>query len=447
MRTYDFSRLPRIMNKAFYPYLFSDANVLVLWGSGSSGKSWTAAQKLVYRLIAESQQVIHHFVILRKFEPSLEKSAWRLINDTIDAWGVRDRFDMRKKPMSLTFKDNGAKFVFTGLDNPEKIKSIENVTGIWMEECTEFDYEDFMQLLVRLRGKCSTYLQLIASFNPVDKMKWTYNEWYRKEEFTYSKIDRIPVEDEKGNKVIYEYRTDVMHSNYKMNRFLPIAQRAQLEQLILKDQSFYIIYALGDYADIRNKIYTNIKKIEDIPVKDEWEFEYAGLDFGTHDPMALLDIYQDGFDIYFKQIYYQPGKTLVELKAYLTEIGYSTSKIIYCDSASPDKIATLRDEEITYKDVKLKGFNAVGAIKGHGSIKAGIDYLKSFTLHIRAEDIETWNDFYMYKWKEDRNGNSIEEPVGKFDHACDAARYGVHGNYRIGNVTPHIRMVGGIFYE
>lgn len=447
MRTYDFSNLPQAVNKDFYPYLFSKARVLVLWGSGSSGKSHFIAEKLIYRMIAESQHTVHRFVVLRKSQPALEKSAWRLINDKIDDWGLRDRFTPLKKPLTLTFKDNGAQFLFSGLDDPEKIKSIENVTGIWMEEATEFDYFDFLQLLVRLRGKCASYLQLIASFNPVDKTKWTYKEWYRKDQFTYHKIDKILVDDAKGNKIEYEYTTDVMHSTYKMNRFLSIEKRATLEQLILKDQSFYIIYALGDYADIRNKIYTNIRKINEIPKDIEWDYTYAGLDFGIHDPMVLIDIYQKGFDVYLKQIYYSSGTTTVKLKEYLTDIGYSSTKTIYCDSANPDGIETLRDEEISYNKKKLIGFNAVGSIKGHGSVKAGIDYLKTFTIHIVGSDTETWNDFYMYKWNEDRNGESTGEPVGINDHACDATRYGVHGNYRIGNVVPHLRMIGGVFYD
>ena len=447
MRTYDFSNLPALVNKDFYPYLFSDATVLVLWGSGSSGKSWFADQKLLYRMIAESNEVVHRFVVLRKYEPSLEKSAWKLINDTIDAWGLRCRFDTRKKPMSLTFKDNGAQFLFTGLDNPEKIKSIENITGVWMEECTEFDYYDYLQLLVRMRGKCSTYLQLIATFNPVDKMKWTYKEWYRADQFTYSKIDKIPVENAAGEKVIYEYKTDIMHSDYKMNRFLSIAKRAQLEQLILRDQTFYIIYALGDYADVKNKIYTNIKKIVDIPKDIEWDAVYSGMDFGTHDPSVLLKIYQKDFDLYFEQIYYETGKTLIDFKAYLTEIKYDTSQPMYCDSANPDGILTLIDEDITYKGLELAGFNAIACVKGHGSVKAGINYLKTFRIHIRGCDTETWNDYFMYKWEEDRNGNSVGKPLGVRDHAPDAGRYGVHGNYRIGNVVPHCWSIGGVFYD
>ena len=398
-------------------------------------------------MVTESNLTVHRFVILRKYEPSLEKSAWRLINDVIDQWGLRDRFVMRKKPMSLTFKDNGGQFLFMGLDNPEKIKSIEGVTGIWMEECTEFEYIDYLQLLVRMRGKCNTYLQLIASFNPVDKMKWTYKEWYDPERFTYEKVDRIKVENQKGEEEYYEYETSIMHSDYKMNRFLPLAERAQLEQLILKDQTFYIIYAVGDYADIRNKIYTNIKKIIDIPTDIEWDSIYNGLDFGTHDPCVLLKIYQKGFDVYFEQIYYRAGKTLIDLKRHLTKIDYSSSDPIYCDSANPDGIETLRDGNIAYGNKQLKEFNAIGALKGHGSIKAGIDYLKTFTIHIREKDIETWNDFFMYKWREDKNGNSIGEPVGSHDHACDGGRYGVHSNYRIGGCTPHVYLVERVFRQ
>jgi phage terminase large subunit len=437
MRTYDFSNLPTLINKDFYPYLFDESRVLVLWGSGSSGKSHFIAEKWLYRVISECNKTVHRIVVLRKFEPSVEKSAFKLIKNKIEDWGLSARFKIRKKPMSITFLDNGAEFLFMGLDNQEKIKSIEAITGVWMEECTEFTFIDYMQMLVRMRGKCSTYLQLIASFNPVDKMCWTYKEWYRKKEFTYKKTDKINVENAKGEMVVYEYQTSVMHSTYKMNRFLPIAERAQLEQFILKDQNFYIIYAIGDYADVRNKIYTNIVKIGDIPTDIEWDSVYNGLDFGTHDPCVLLRIYQKDFDVYYEQIYYKAGKTLIDLKRHLTKIGFSSSEPIYCDSANPDGIETLRDGNIEYDGVKLLEFNAIAAIKGHGSIKSGIDYLKTFRQHIRAVDTETW--------KEDKNGNSIEEPFGGHDHACDAGRYAVHSNYRIGGHTPHVYFIEHLF--
>jgi phage terminase large subunit len=445
MRTYDFSNLPDVINESFYPYLFDEAFVSVFWGSGSSGKSWFIAAKLLYRMISEANQVIHNIIVLRKYEPSVEKSAWVLVNNTINAWGLRKRFNRREKPMRLTFKDNGATFIFMGLDDPEKIKSIENVTAIWMEETTEFTYEDYMQLLIRMRGACSTYFQLCASFNPVDKMCWTYREWYDKDRFTYEKTCHIDIKDSAGNPIVFDYRITVMHSDYTMNRFLPNPVRAQLENLINMDLTYYIIYAKGDYADIKNKIYTNVAKINEIPDDIEWDYHCAGFDFGTTDPTVLLEIFGKGFDVYFKQIYYIAGKTVLDAKKFMTDNDFPTDLEIYCDSENPDGITTLKDDSIEYKGTKLKAFNAIPCVKGHGSVKAGIDYLRAFRVFIRSRDIDTWNDFFMYKWKEDKNGNVLNEPVEGNDHACAAGRYGVHGNYRIGNVTAHCYILDNIF--
>jgi phage terminase large subunit len=31
----------------------------------------------------------------------------------------------------------------------------------------------------------------------------------------------------------------------------------------------------------------------------------------------------------------------------------------------------------------------------------------------------------LYKWREDRHGNTLDEPIGLHDHALDALRYAV----------------------
>ena len=48
---------------------------------------------------------------------------------------------------------NGAQFIFKGLDNPEKIKSIKGVSDVVMEEASEFTLDDYTQLTLRLRDK------------------------------------------------------------------------------------------------------------------------------------------------------------------------------------------------------------------------------------------------------------------------------------------------------
>jgi PBSX family phage terminase large subunit len=62
---------------------------------------------------------------------------------------------------------NGNRIVFAGLDDVEKLKSINGITGIWIEEASEVENEDVDQLNLRLRGKMPYYKQIILSFNPI----------------------------------------------------------------------------------------------------------------------------------------------------------------------------------------------------------------------------------------------------------------------------------------
>ena len=54
--------------------------------------------------------------------------------------------------MLITF-GNDSMIIFCGLDDVEKLKSIYNITGIWVEEPSELLESDFNQLDIRLRAR------------------------------------------------------------------------------------------------------------------------------------------------------------------------------------------------------------------------------------------------------------------------------------------------------
>jgi phage terminase large subunit len=46
----------------------------------------------------------------------------------------------------------------------------------------------------------------------------------------------------------------------------------------------------------------------------------------------------------------------------------------------------------------------------------------------------------MYRWKEDKEGRSVNEPIDAFNHALDALRYGVFSPLRVNALgTPRSR--------
>lgn len=52
--------------------------------------------------------------------------------------------------MQILFK-NGSRIIFRGLDSPAKLKSINDISLIWIEECSEIKYAAFKELVGRLR--------------------------------------------------------------------------------------------------------------------------------------------------------------------------------------------------------------------------------------------------------------------------------------------------------
>jgi len=90
-------------------------------------------------------------------------------------------------------------------------------------------------------------------------------------------------------------------------------------------------------------------------------------------------------------------------------MGISKTDDIYCDSAEPDRIPELCNT----------GYNAKPSRK---DVKAGIDFVKGSTIHVDATcspNIST--EYNNYKWKETKDGKSLDEPVKAFDHICFVA--------------------------
>ena len=71
------------------------------------------------------------------------------------------------------------------------------------------------------------------------------------------------------------------------------------------------------------------------------------------------------------------------------------------------------------------GVNAKPSDKGKGSIIAGIQYLKSFHLHVTSDSHNMIKELRNYKWQKDKEEKRINVPVDNFNHCIDAMRYAV----------------------
>lgn len=229
----DFSRLPEMTNKWIQNIWINRYRYVICKGGGGSGKSYGIVQLNVYRFLTEPG---HKYLVVRKVAKTIKESIFQLIKDIISSFGCTSLVKIMETDKSIECK-NGNKIIFAGLDDVEKLKSIQGVTDIIIEEGSELEVADYRQLDIRLRGQSKYYKQMYIMFNPID-----INHWLKKEFFDRKKEDCITIE-----------------TNYKDNRFLDENAKKVLEGFKETDPYFYNVYCLGNWGVLGKTIFDAIK--------------------------------------------------------------------------------------------------------------------------------------------------------------------------------------------
>jgi phage terminase large subunit len=416
MATIDVSQINDRINPAFIPALNCKDRYLILMGGAGSGKSVAIAQKIILRiLIAINRGEKHTFLCLRKTQPAARKSIFPLFLHILDSWGMRKLYKYNKTDMTISFK-GGCAIIITGLDDKDKIKSIFGITSIWLEEITEFTYEDLQQLDLRLRGVTWDYKQIMMSFNPIDE-----NHWLRTRVFS----DAVQAEIEEGNQYVrrehtqvikkktIKYATTYMHSTFEDNKFLDDVYRAKLQNLIKVDTNYYNVYCLGLWGLLKGLIYDNWDVVDDFP--DDLDQRGFGMDFGfSVDPTAVVEVGFRGNDLYVRERLYETGLTNQTIAEHLRGITEGHADCItVADSAEPKSIV----------EIRVHGQLCLPSAKGKDSVVYGIQRIKQFHIHVTADSSNLIKEIHGYKWAEDRNGIQQNKPVKFNDHLLDALRY------------------------
>lgn len=383
----------RRFNRAYLPYLGDDTQTQIFFGGSSSGKSFFLAQ----RCIIDVATLGRNYFVCRKTARTIKKSLFNELCKAIVAFKMERLFTINKTDLTFTCI-NGAQILSAGLDDTEKVKSITPTQGvltdIWIEEATETEYNDVMQLRKRLRGESASPKRLILSFNPIYQTHWLYKEYFT--HYTES-----------------PYRSDgllILKTTYKDNDFLTDQDRYTMENE--KDSYFYNVYTLGNWGVLGKTIYTNYK----VEPFDTSAFDniYNGLDFGfASDPTAYIRMHYDKRN---KRIYV--FDEFMELEMMNDAIATRLHSIIgteyvTCDSAEPKSI----------RELQTLGIRAKPAKKGKDSINFGIQWIKRHEIIIHPSCVNFIREIQLYQYATDKNGIYIAKPVDKDNHLLDAMRY------------------------
>ncbi len=186
--------------------LFQDTNIrqIILYGGSSSGKSYSVAQAFLLLLLNEGKNML----VMRKVGASIKDSIYESFRAAAEQLGISDYFQFKDGIKVIKCIGNGARIIFKGLDDSEKIKGLESIKRVFMDEWNEYEERDYKQMKLRLRGMKGQ--QLVFAFNPIKETHWIKKNVFDKEEW-----HDVPMEVELGGSKIPAELTQV--KSYRMN--------------------------------------------------------------------------------------------------------------------------------------------------------------------------------------------------------------------------------------
>ena len=376
------------VNRQFYDLKNSTARLRCHQGGTRSGKTYAICQYIIWLLIDSKDPLV--ISIIRKTLPALKGSVQRDFLEIAEAVGMFEDGAVHNK-VEGHFMYNGHLVEYLSVDDSQKIRGRKRNIA-FLNEANELSMEDFRQINMR----CTDYI--ILDFNPSDPVHWIYDEI-------------IPRDD-----------CDTWITTYRDNKFLSSDLVFEIERMRERDPDYWRVFGEGQKAVFSaRQIFSNWKFIphSEFPEFDTDTEGVIGLDFGyTNDPTAASYIVRKGDTIYIHELIYKTGLTNSDIVEELKRLGYDQTLIFY-DAAEPK----------SGEEMKRLGMYVKAAVKGTGSINAGISLLKEFDIVVSQESKNITKEYNNYYWTELKDGTIINKPMDRFNHQMDCIRYGVYSQY------------------
>jgi phage terminase large subunit len=391
-----------LMNDAYAEHLTANQPTQIFFGGSSSGKSFAILGQRTVRDIMTGKR---NYLIVRKTARTLRSSAFNEIWKCISRMDLEGEFSRNKSDMVITHKASGCQILFCGLDDVEKVKSITPqvgvITDILIEEATETEYNDYKSLVKRLRGDtgdATLIKRMTLLFNPILQDHWIYTEFFE------GKWDDSK-DSYADNKLL------IRRTIYKHNRWLTEDDIRKLEDET--DKYYYDVYTLGKWGILGNLIFTNWRIEDQAEYRKRVNQFYNGLDFGFFpDPVAYVRCSYD--------------RAKKEVRLFMTDGGQNMTNDMIAERLKPiigKEVLTCDTESKSIQELNNFGINATPAVKGPGSVLFGVKWLQKQTILVDPRCVEIIQEFRKYKYREDKNGKVLPEPVDRDNHWIDGLRY------------------------
>ncbi|MDJ1156049.1 PBSX family phage terminase large subunit [Macrococcus caseolyticus] len=406
-------RLNKEVNPRFEEFLFDwNQKFQFLVGGYGSSKSYHVALKIILKLISEKRKAL----VVREVFETIRDSCFSLFEEIIydlelNTKGVR----LTTSPMKIAFP-NGSQIIFKGMDKPGKLKSINDISLIWLEECSEIKYAGFKELIGRLRHpRLRNYM--ILSTNPVSKSNWTYLHFFINKDAKVIKLDDYRLYKEK---TIVLGDTYYHHSTADDNYFLPDDYIAQLDDMKNYDIDLHRVARLGQFGANGKKVLPQFEvmahdEVMKVVNRTSARLLKNGLDFGfvtSFNALSRMAIDEKNMWLYIYDEVYTKEQDDEELYQELAYLGRTLIKADHEDS--------------TIKYLNKKGMNLRKAKKYAGSRAEYTKKVKRFKRIICSDKcVNHIDELQDLTYKTNNNDEIIEDQFNIDPHTFSAMWYGL----------------------
>lgn len=356
--------------------LLAGVPVIVHQGGTYSGKTFSVLAAVHQYLAIERARSKMIASIVSCTIPHLKRGALRDWTTICDACGGLDTWQRSDNLFTI-----GSSLVeFFSADDDGKVRGGKRDI-LFVNEGNLINFERYRQLAFRTRAT------VIIDYNPVSEF-WLHEHIIRQPGVLFKR------------------------STYHDNPTTPQKVKDDVERLKDIDEQLYRVYALGLTGRIQGLIYPHVELVDAFP--DEARKTCYGLDFGfTNDPTALVRFGEHSGAIYADELIYETGMTNQDISRRMKDLGIRRDDEIFADAAEPKSIEELRRD----------GWNVRAAKKGPDSVRHGILLLKERPLRLTKRSVNMDKERRNYRYKTDKDGRSLNEPIDLFNHGMDALRY------------------------
>lgn len=381
-------------------FLFDPARYKVAYGGRGGAKSWGFARALLILALQRRMRIL----CARELQVSIADSVHKLLGEQITDMGLRAYYTVQQTSITAA---NGSEFIFAGLHtNVNKIKSMEGVDIVWVEEAQCVSNDSWETLIPTVRKDGS---EIWVSFNPDLDSDPTYQ--------------RFVVNAPESAKVV--------KIGWEDNPWFPTVLAEEKDYLYAKDpETAAHVWGGGTRKNSVAAVLRGRYVVESFEPEAGWNGPYFGADWGFGvDPTTLIKLWIDGRVLYVEYEAYGVGVDLDDTPALFDAVPKAKEYIIRADCARPETISHMRRHGYP---------KMIGCTKGSGSVEDGVEHLRSYeriVIHTRckhaAEEARLWS------YKQDKlSGDVLPVLKDGNDNCWDAARYALEPIIRAGKPKP-----------